>query len=790
MSQPALELFNMTAALPADFLNAFEVLNSESLSWPVAIYRLDRMDHLTPTHEDRGTIKNVIWELHGEYRRLCRGYGFVIDIGKDLVAVPEAWKIPSGITHGDYHVTREVERAARASNPQDQLIIAGIIREAIKRQFKEHTSDYLGPLWQDMDKFCQLPKPRPAEEYCMCRRFGTSPKLLRSNRWVVECIVGTATIDGKTLSEYYKEGRVGLLARMIQIKQGSKVDRRNQPIAVRVLQDATDEFNIKIRALEINDPALILKQADRSVREQRLLSDGLISCCAYRRDPEDISLSELRLILDSQITQEDHSETIVDPEEREVLIRHMRKLINGAEAFGHRLSLAETPFDMSNLEQGFILPPSVRVMGNDGREVTIPAPTVAAEYTLRKRFKDRAEHIRRNGFLQSRPINPVIAWPKIKGDPAARRMTTDFNSILEDQEAAFRFSMGQYDDVEEITKLIDRSSYDALLAVLPEGRFGEHTDASTHERIKQRIEVPSQCIQFDNTLPSKWISRSHAELLHADSRLAKRIRQRYEMCILSLLVKHHWVPFAPGEPFSFNVHVGIDVGGTHNTDALSCIGYGFREPLEGLIFRPDAIPIEVQKAEPIPTRSLYAGLLRQFDVLRSELIDAGKQPDFERVIFYRDGPLHGEGDAWNEKDALIQLHQELLGRGWVSTNSVWTATEIMKYAEGWRLFRGEAGAQNPFAGKYVFAFNDDDTALVCTTGSQSLTQGTACPLMVRIIDIHGRANRVEVIRDLVWQADMCFTKPDVGMRLPWVLHVADVGALQQSRSYRITGITA
>jgi len=46
-----------------------------------------------------------------------------------------------------------------------------------------------------------------------------------------------------------------------------------------------------------------------------------------------------------------------------------------------------------------------------------------------------------------------------------------------------------------------------------------------------------------------------------------------------------------------------------------------------------------------------------------------------------------------------------------------------------------------------------------------------------------------VVRDLVWEADMCFTKPDIGMSLPWVLHVSDVGALQSARSYRITGIT-
>jgi hypothetical protein len=791
MSQTATALFSKTAPLPADFLNAYEIVNASTLRWPVAIYRLDRTDGEAATQEDRGEIKNAIWQLRSEYKGRCRGYGFVVDISKQRVAVPESWDIPSGLVYGNYNVTREKSVIACASNPEHESIVAGIIREVLKKSFKDQISDYLGCLWQDMDKFCQLPKPSPDEDFCMCRRFGTSVKLLRGNRWVVECIVGTATIDGKTISDYYREGRVDLLAGMIQLKQGAKVDRRNQPIAVRVLHDASDENNIRVRALEISDLSTIFRHANLSANEQKALSNSSVACCRYRRPAENLPLSELRLILDSQITQQDHSETIVDPDQRELFMQHMRRLIDGADAFGHRLSVAEMPFDMSYLDQGFILPPNVRVMGPQEKEVILSAPTVISDSFLRKRFKDRAEHVRLNGFLEQRPINPLLAWPtRCLGDPPARRMASDLNYILEDQNVGFRFEFGQYESVEDIQRLVEKGNHDALLAVLPESRRVPHGDNDTHEQIKRRIDVPSQCIQFDNTLSTKWITRPHGELLQEDPKLARRIRQRYELCIGSLLIKHHWVPFAPADPFFFNVHIGIDVGGTHNSDAFSCLGYGFQRPQEGLIFRPDEIPINVQKAEPIPTQSLYGGLFRQFEVLRSELMAAGKDPDFERVLFYRDGPLHGEGDAWNEKDALIQLHAELLGRGWISKHSIWTAIEIMKYAEGWRLFRGEGRADNPIAGKYVFAFDDEDLALVCTTGSQSLTQGTACPLMVRIIDIHGHSNRKDVIRDVVWQADMCFTKPDVGMRLPWVLHVADVGALQRSRSYAITGITS
>src|SRR5207302_3616331 len=96
---------------------------------------------------------------------------------------------------------------------------------------------------------------------------------------------------------------------------------------------------------------------------------------------------------------------------------------------------------------------------------------------------------------------------------------------------------------------------------------------------------------------------------------------------------------------------------------------------------------------------------------------------------------------------------------------------------------------NPLVGHCLMPFDDEDKALVCTTGAPYLTQGTASPLKVGIIEVFGRARREDVLRDLVWSADLCFTKFDMGMRLPWVLHVADAGALQSARSYKISGVT-
>jgi len=59
--------------------------------------------------------------------------------------------------------------------------------------------------------------------------------------------------------------------------------------------------------------------------------------------------------------------------------------------------------------------PSLRVRNKAGGERILPAPSPATEITLQERGRTRQEHVRQNGFLQYRPINPLLAWPKPLG---------------------------------------------------------------------------------------------------------------------------------------------------------------------------------------------------------------------------------------------------------------------------------------------------------------------------------------------------------------------------------------
>jgi hypothetical protein len=776
-------------ALPQIFLSCYELTDVEALRWDVRLYRVHRTNGAGQSHGDRGDVRQAIWSLRKKHQGTCRGYGFVIDLGEDTAAVPAGWQLPSGEVVDGFLVTFERAFRTDPANPAHRAVIIGILREAIKRHFKDNASESLGLLWQDYDRFCQLPERSGDADHVFCRKFGVSAKALRGNRWVLQLPITTATIDARTFREYYRDGHVADLAAMIEAKQANRLNRRNRPVAVRVLRDASTPGQVQVVALELLDPGIVSGHGSLTRHEQAALAEGAAKCCAYGRPPVDVRLSELRLILDSQITRSDHAETIIEPEERQRLAQQVRDFVDGMDAYGQEIRLSAAPVDAADFPQLRFPPPALRVRHRDDGEALIEACTDLDEGQLGRRGRARLEHVKRHGFLLHRPVNPLVAWPSDLGWDRARRMRDDLNYILRSEGIEYSFTAFLYRDVEHLNAHIRARGFDALLAVLPEGWRQPFRDDDTHEAIKRRVEVPSQCIHFDHTLPESWIGRPHRDFATAEPRLAKRIRQRYELCVWNLLVKHHWVPFAPADPFSYNVQVGLDVGGRHNNRAMACLGYGFSDPRQGLLFRPEEIPIDVQKAEPIPTNCLFGGLLQLFESVYQELSASGLRPDFDRSLFLRDGMLLGDGDAWNERDAIVKLHATLRSRDWVSEASVWTVAEVMKHAEEWRVLRGGGGVANPLVGYALQPFVEDRTALVCTTGAPYLTQGTASPLKVSVVDIHGEANLAEVIRNVLWGADMCYSKVDIGMSLPWVLHVSDAGALQLARSYRITGIT-
>ena len=771
----------------AEFLNAYRIHNREDLSWEVAIYKIVQLNGDQSKNEDRGKIKSIMWDLRWKHKGLCPGYGFIFDVDKTTVAIPKDWNIPQQNDFKGYRVTRGCEFKAEMSNPDHRVTVTGILRESIKQHFKNVPSDEIGPFWQYFNNFCQMPDlANSDQDIIYCRRFHVSPELLENNLWVLQTEIRTKSIDGRTFADYYRSGEVEQLAEMIRLKRENRLTRQNQPSGIQVWHFPGDAT---ATVLELDNPDEIVAHAKLDPIDQIAQADQTVLCKQYKKLPIPVPLDEIRLISEAEIAQERHQETIIAPAERTNGYDILRDFLNGLDAYGKTINLAEQPVDARNFYSIQFKPPKLRVNPSPGGVDIIPAPKGDLPQELRRRRGRLVDHIHKNGYLQRRPINPLLVYPQDFREGRARRLKSDLNQLVIQQGLDFRFeAQCGYRTVHDIKQKVEQEKYDTLFAVLPEGRHRKHSDTDMHEKIKKEISIPSQCIRHDNTLPQE---RGN-QFRKADRRKPRNIQDYYKQCILNLLVKHHWVPFAPAEPFHYNVHLGIDVGGVHNNRVMVCAGYGFAQPSDGLIFLLKEVNIQTQKAEPIPDRDFYSGLLSLLDELYQGLIDAGiEKPDFNRALFFRDGRLGGQGDHWNEKDTLDKLHKELRRRGWIDDNALWTTLEISKTAARWRvLLRSNNNIGNPTVGRCFFPFTDKNTAIVCTTGEPYLPrQSTASPLLVHVHNIYGTANPKDVLRDLLWETDMCFSKIDTGTKLPWVLHVANEGALQLSKAYKITGIT-
>ena len=782
-----------TDSKKAEFLNAYSIHNREDLSWEVAIYKIVQLNGDQSNNEDRGKIKDIMWDLRRQHKGLCLGYGFIFDVDETTVAIPKDWNIPQEDDFKGYRVTRDREFKAQMSNPNHQAIVKGILRESIKRHFKDNGSfSKIGPLWQDYNDFCQMPDlTQSDQDIIYYRKFHVSPELLENNHWALQIAITTPSIDVRTFADYYNSGEVKRLAEMIQLKRKNRLTRQNRPTEIRVWYSPE---GATATVLELDNPDEIIIHSTFDSSNQIAQANQTILCKRYKKSPIAIPLSEIRFIPDSGIAQERHQETIIAPEERANWYNMLRDFLNGLEIYGQTLNLVEAPINTQQFETIQFVPPKLRVNSSLEGVDLIPAPTNDSGQELKYRRRRLFDHIHKNGYLQQRPINPLLVYPQTFGQERANRLKSDLNRLITQNGLDFRFeAQHPYQTVHDIRQEVEREKYDTLFAVLPEGHHKKYFDTDMHEKIKQEISIPSQCIHHDNTLPRKWVDRHPGEFRKANPRAAHKVQDRYKQCLLNLLVKHHWIPFAPAEPFHYNVHLGIDVGGVHNNRVMVCAGYGFAQPSEGLIFLLKEVNIQTQKAEPIPDRDFYRGLFSLLDELYQGLINAGiEKPDFNSVLFFRDGRLGGQGDHWNEKDTLDKLCKELQSRKWIDNGALWTALEISKRAAFWRVLRRSNNntIENPTVGRCVFPFTDKNTAIVCTTGEPYLSrQGTASPLLVRVHNIHGTANPKDALRDLFWETDMCFSKIDIGTKLPWVLHVANKGALQLSKAYQITGVT-
>lgn len=773
--------------------NAFEIVNPHEFAWEVAFYRVTSKTKKVT----RSVAKNAAWEARERNKgRGAKGLGYIVDIADDQVVVPAAWSFDERQIYDGCSLRREETQTVRPGPHSNPNLVCRILEDAMRWHFRKTGGAQFGQLWRDYGDFCQMPpashgrKNANNPRFSFCRRMGLQVRALAGNRWAVQFLASTAAIDGRPLSVYYAQGQVEQLHEMVEAKRLNRLDRRSHEVNINVWHDQRTKIGQKAEVLTLTDPEIFAKHAELEPLEQRALGRDKLECHRYEKPAKHLPLENLYLLLDSQITGQDHRETILEPAVRIDVAMKMRAAINGCDVFGAAVQLASELLPVDSFDHQEFLPPPLYICGERGVEI-LPAPRRFEPSLLAERARQRAERVRRFGFLNGRTLNPLLAYPDNRLSARDAGIVQGFlNDSFREQGIEFGFERAlAFRSVDQIQRVVRDDGYDCAFVLLPESRrSGRHAN-SVHRKLKKTLQIPSQCIHWDNALPPLFHGLDPRQMRHEAAHVFRRVQRQLDLSLSNLLVKANCIPFVSAASYHYNVHLALDVGGRANNKVMACLAHNLARPGEIVSYMPREISVDAGQSEPIPADSLYDGLERALEELHAELTAAGIRPDFSTLLVLRDGELLGDGDRWNERDALVRLRDMALARGWIDETAIWTAAEIMKNAEGWRVFEPGNPPRNPVVGSCYFPFADPHEALVSTTGRPFLPHGTAAPLRVRWSDIQGRARREHVLRDIVWEADMCFTKMDMAEKLPWSLHIADVGALQLAHAYQPVGVT-
>jgi hypothetical protein len=116
--------------LSDEFLNAYLISNAMDFRWPVRLYSVNPASGESAAHEERGRAKNAIWRLRENHRTTCRGFGFVVDVNAETVAIPADWQIPAAEVEVDGSlIDFQTALVTSTGEPRHRTIIEGILRE-------------------------------------------------------------------------------------------------------------------------------------------------------------------------------------------------------------------------------------------------------------------------------------------------------------------------------------------------------------------------------------------------------------------------------------------------------------------------------------------------------------------------------------------------------------------------------------------------------------------------------------------------------------------------------------
>lgn len=302
----------------------------------------------------------------------------------------------------------------------------------------------------------------------------------------------------------------------------------------------------------------------------------------------------------------------------------------------------------------------------------------------------------------------------------------------------------------ERQQLMERSGVACTLVILPAG-LPRKESGKLRLHIKRMLypKVRTKCVQADKILG--YLKPNGGEYRVTSGKYRSYLRNT----ALDILVTSGYWLWALAEPLHYDLYVGVDV--LNNTAGFTFVG------ANGVIcrFHPSTSEQKEKLSAGQMARELLENLGQLIPRVRQE---TGALP--RHLVVHRDGRFYD-----TEQQGLHHAVAQLRSRGLLPSEVHIGVVEIHKsHAERLRMFgRLWDRIVNPWVGSY-HAF-DERWGILCTTGYPGIQQGTANPLVVKLVD--GDLDIEKVLRDVYWLSVLAWTKPDGIQGEPVTIKLAD-----------------
>jgi hypothetical protein len=287
------------------------------------------------------------------------------------------------------------------------------------------------------------------------------------------------------------------------------------------------------------------------------------------------------------------------------------------------------------------------------------------------------------------------------------------------------------------------------LVILPDG-YSPSDLGKLRRHVKKMLDpVRTKCIQASEV--TKYLRRTPDGYV-----VSNNIYWSYLFnTALKLLVVSGAKPWVLADALHYDLYIGIDVLNT--TAGFSFLGVGG----ELLQFRPFTSGDQEKLSASEIAEVLLNNLPRFIERLREK---TGRLP--RHMIIHRDGRSYD-----TELEGYQHVIGELQSNRLLLSDARCGIVEIHKSnSESLRMFNWyQARAGNPKVGRY-HVFNKD-WGLVATTGYPVLTQGTAAPLSAHIA--YGNLEIEKVLQDIFNLSMLSWTKPDGVQSTPITIKIID-----------------